>query len=392
MDISKFKPLFLTFCALFLLGLLALIIVRTTNETATADSDVLYGGQLEAGFPYAGYLLGFTDNNKLNVCGSVFLTKSKLVTAAHCVDKEVRQNVVGSGQLEISTAGKNNRVDGVAIKPGWDGKTSNNDLAVVTLEQPVQMTKFAEIGSPELGCNYTVVAYGRTENSDEDSLRLRKSAKLCISRIERDLIFLQGSDSGICFGDSGSPVFLTGSNKLIGVISAIVATSSDDSPCHIANQAVAVRVDVNQSFIQSASGISEQTASKAICGADCTIQTCGIGLVCGSNNLCQLPSGNTCFARLDGYCDSQVNIFCQNGSQCLGNKCVIVSQAGGQVTNGNLVVGGTQLNVNTLIVGLFVFVDILVVLSLIHSLRSRRKSVVPPQTNIPPINTTRLTV
>lgn len=225
------------------ISVLSLYLLQTNQSSE--DSGAIYGGELEKGYPSAGYLISESLDDYYNYCGIVNVGNNRVFTAAHCVDKTKGVTIgfgdfatTGNDELEINTVYRNT---------GWESQNVNEDFAVIEYSKdPDQYISTALVIAPEEGCEYFVVGYGRTgeEGDTANTIRPRKSARVCIERIEENIIYLTGDTGGICLGDSGSPIFKENSNQVVGVISSIITTPETELiPCYIGNSAIAVRVD-----------------------------------------------------------------------------------------------------------------------------------------------------
>src|SRR5690606_17506046 len=116
----------------------------------------------------------------------------------------------------------------------------SSDFAILNFQNlNGYFTSFSNIASPREGCDMRVVAYGRTENPNEISIKPRKSAIVCASEIGRNTYVIsgRGQESGICFGDSGSPVYYNGTETLVGVVvSIILEDNNQQQPCGFGNR------------------------------------------------------------------------------------------------------------------------------------------------------------
>lgn len=310
---------------ILLVGTLVFVNQISQSSIAPAESDAIYGGQLESGYPYSGYMIVTKSDGRISICSTTYLAPNVTISAAHCVFEDAT-TYVGEGQFRVSQD-DNYIVRDIETKPGWDGRTSNNDLSILKLGSKTPLlSDFAEIASPQLGCNYIVVGYGRTENdlNGLDLNRPRKSTRVCITKIETDLVSLTGEGGGICFGDSGSPIFEAGTNKIVAVISAITAAPGETkASCKVDNTAVAVRIDRNLTFVANTAGtIGKPVAADALlCGQNCSgNRTCASGLICGTNGRCELPSGG-CESVVGKLCGDKINVGCNEGATCLANLC-----------------------------------------------------------------------
>lgn len=243
---------FISLVVLVGLGVLAAYLINlmlSEEDVAPDDSSALYGGVTEYGYPSAGYVLTQTDQG-MKTCGYSVIDQTTAITAAHCVDDATSMSI-GKGVYE-DTREEAKQISRAVQKEGWvkDSQRSE-DFALLYFDNTDKyFDTFSQISSPERGCDYRVVAYGRTE-LPEDPPMLRKSAQLCITEITSKTFTITGTgDSGICFGDSGSPIYKDGTNQVVGVIASIInKVPNDPNPCNFGNTAIAVRADTNQSLI-----------------------------------------------------------------------------------------------------------------------------------------------
>lgn len=238
----------LLFLLLIVGGFVAFVAVN--GNLSPDDSSALYGGRLESGYLSAGFLITEMTNGSSKTCGVSVITNQVAITAGHCVDdaKTIR---IGAGDFSTNY-GLLKTVGRAVSKAGWaTGRNRSDDFAILTYQNNGHFSSFAKIGNPAQGCIARVVAYGRTENPLESITHPRKSALLCVSDISVDTFRLTSEDAGICFGDSGSPVYRDGTNEVIGVIVSIIKKDEDDNePCAIGNTAIAVRVDTQERLIK----------------------------------------------------------------------------------------------------------------------------------------------
>lgn len=279
-----------------LLTITFLLVDYASKNQSLEDSSALFGGKLESGYPYAGYLIAVAKNNKVTTCGVTFIKPNIAVTAAHCIVKDA-SIYLGTGEFKLSLR-NNFEVQYAEQHSLWNTKTYK-DIAVIKLDKNVEgLNSFAEKATPKLGCNYTIVGYGMNEDSVEGSLnnKRRKSSEICIEDILSDEVFFKGSGGGICYGDSGSPIFETGTNKIVGVISSILVPDNfvGTNYCSINNRGVMVRIDDNEDFIAD----FENRAASQVC------------------------LGNNCIAQENESCTAGSGISCSAGLSCVNSVCV----------------------------------------------------------------------
>jgi secreted trypsin-like serine protease len=228
---------------ILLISIMVIRVVQNSN-LANEDASAIYGGEEEWSYFSAGYLISENKDGSFNYCSATSLNDGLAITAAHCVQNS-EKIYLGFGGRTFSTFGSM-QVKEFYINSGWDGQDIRYDFAVLLYENPQDLfVDNAEILSPAEGCNYRVVGYGKTSQDDEQGVRPRQGADICIERIEGDNFYIQGETSGICTGDSGSPIYVKDTNFVVGVISSIVleAGGNERDACSLQNTAVAVRAD-----------------------------------------------------------------------------------------------------------------------------------------------------
>ncbi len=227
-------------------------IVREKNRNLSAtDSDALYGGDLEFGYPSAGYLVNYQkDSTQRKSCGVAVINNKQAITAAHCVDNS-KAVFIGAGEF------KDRKSDflpilQIRLKQNWiKNRSEEDDIAVLFYENDNKFNSFANIAKPQNGCNYHIVAYGQS-NDTGSKIMPRKGADVCVSNITNKTFRIIGANSsGICFGDSGSPIYEKDTNKLVGMISSIIQSkdSNEENPCNIGNMGLAIRADSTSELI-----------------------------------------------------------------------------------------------------------------------------------------------
>lgn len=246
---------------------------KVAEDLGIIDSSALFGGDLERGYPSAGYLISYEPSGGFKTCGYSVLNNRIAISASHCVDNSERIEL-GKGDFNLNPSANINVIKAVQ-KEGWvGGKSRRDDFSILIFNDTNGFYQnFAEIAPPLEGCNYRVVAYGRTENDTGALKRPRKSAVVCISEIDRDIFKIKGANSrsGICFGDSGSPIYSNETNQVVGIVASIVLEKpSSEDPCDFGNTAIAVRTDTNQRLINEniqaldVSGLNEVQVANAI--------------------------------------------------------------------------------------------------------------------------------
>lgn len=181
-------------------------------------------------------------------CGGVLVTRSTVLTAAHCLSEAVLgtprerltdlKAVVGRGDL-LSQEGREIAVRKVQVNPRYDTYTNAGDFAVLTLAAPLpesSVIRMARTGDPAYrpGTSGAVYGWGDTTGTGDYARTLRASRV----RILNDTVCEKaypGSAEGTysarsmvcagepaggrdaCQGDSGGPLVARG--KVIGLVS-----------------------------------------------------------------------------------------------------------------------------------------------------------------------------
>ncbi|MFC9286797.1 trypsin-like serine protease [Streptomyces sp. NPDC057052] len=211
----------------------------TTVTTAPWMTQLWYGD--DRGTATTGDDIGF-------FCGGAVIAPTKILTAAHCVkgyDWHAHGAVVtGATQLATDTDLYGGTVTGVWRQwnhPSYSAATIDNDIAVLTLANPVRatpirMTTAADTTSYKAGTNAKLYGWGRTTSTTQDISTTLKTATLpiqadttCAGFYGADFVKghmvcagtpATGADEGTtsaCNGDSGGPLVVN--NRIVGVVS-----------------------------------------------------------------------------------------------------------------------------------------------------------------------------
>jgi len=184
-------------------------------------------------YPYAVYLV---DGRGNQYCGGTVISETEVLTAAHCA-LAVRQadiGVVVGRERTASNRGTEVGVDDVWVAPGYSDPLSGDDIAVLTLSEPVsaspaRLPRSSDDHLYEPGTMATVVGWGRLfENGPKPgSLRAAEVPLVSDSECARvfrsfdaDTMVCAGYDSGgidACQGDSGGPLLV--GDVVIGIVS-----------------------------------------------------------------------------------------------------------------------------------------------------------------------------
>lgn len=189
-----------------------------------APSGAVIGGDADTAHPYVGLVAsgGY-------VCSGSLVSPTVFVTAGHCIlDPAVRVYFGGAvSPAAPSTTGT------ATVQPGFClgcGIGLENDLAVVVLDAPVDMPFYAQL--PVAGAadalpkkaDVTLVGYGasffvkKSPVSTFERLTVDVDLKKAKENLSATWLKLSAKkDGAACFGDSGGPNLLTGTDTILAI-------------------------------------------------------------------------------------------------------------------------------------------------------------------------------
>ena len=209
---------------------------------AAGPSQAITSGELDNGaHPYVGFARSLQSS-----CSATAVSPRLVVTAAHCFtfptdtvwvnfDESFRTNPFPSSSFHRGTWQADPQFCR-ACSPGLVG-VDTHDLAVIVLDEPLSLSSYGALPSLGLadrlgrGAELTSVGYGVQELIPSpggkvrfrDGFRMRAQSSIVSDRsgIADEFLKLSakpaGDGGGTCFGDSGGPNLVSGTNVVLGV-------------------------------------------------------------------------------------------------------------------------------------------------------------------------------
>lgn len=224
--------------------------LSSSTSSGTVDAKIIGGSTTTiTSAPWMAQLFYNDTVNDIGFfCGGAVVSPTKILTAAHCAKgynwAKYGTIVTGTTTMPDADGNTNGTVRGAVRQwthPSYSGRTIDNDIAVITLNEPVtatpiRMTTSTDTTSYKPGTNAKVYGWGRTTSTTQAVSATLKTATLpiqsdttCANYYGSDFIKghmvcagnpASGSDSGTtsaCNGDSGGPLVVGG--RIVGVVS-----------------------------------------------------------------------------------------------------------------------------------------------------------------------------
>ncbi len=223
--------------------------VQPAGDVALARNIVplITNGEFDGeGHPFVGLMVALTeDGQPLWRCSGTLVSPTVFLTAGHCTYGAPRATIWFDSDLEAGFPGNNYPFAGDVFgrnhtHPDYNpGGFVLYDLGVVVLEESVDMGGFGEL--PQLGAldaipaserkgAITAVGYGLQKINPVEVVGYRARLRAGLNIVDLKgtagipggtsvMVSANARTGGTCFGDSGGPQFLTGTNIIMAVTS-----------------------------------------------------------------------------------------------------------------------------------------------------------------------------
>jgi secreted trypsin-like serine protease len=186
-------------------------------------------------------------------CSGTLISPTVFLTAAHCATEGDTVSVTfDSEYTSSSTTYEGTFHQDPDFSTGGGRQRDPNDIAVVVFDEPItgitpaDLPTLGQLDNLDKGTTFTAVGYGVSSGSGTDG-GVRRFAVSTLSATTPNYLELsqkgKKGSGGTCYGDSGGPNFLGGTN----IVAAITITG--DAMCKSRNSVLRLDTEEAQEFL-----------------------------------------------------------------------------------------------------------------------------------------------
>ncbi len=186
--------------------------------------------------------------DSIGFCSGSFITKNRIITAAHCVDGSAKVKIISGDYISHSVRIIKHPKYKSKFKKSNELGVEAHDVAVIYVANPIDTEPFPILASSYVSPNQTirVMGYGLFDDKSFDFSSPEKNlrgAKMRVSWVDNYFFYstYEASNAAACSGDSGGPAIGYNNLNIPGIVGI--------------NHAVYAPVDENEIPICSVEGV-----------------------------------------------------------------------------------------------------------------------------------------
>ncbi|XP_032671250.1 chymotrypsin-1-like [Odontomachus brunneus] len=212
--------------------LAVLLVVGVIANVYGDEPEPIVGGNMasQGQFPHQVSL----QENGYHNCGGSIISDRHIVTAAHCISQNsARTMTVVTGTNNLQNGGQVHRVKCIQVHEGYIPNIFANDIALITLAQPMTfhgLQRPISLASADYATGQThcmISGWGRLGANANMPTMLQYVDTMALTRNDcvrahprttaKQICTFNSYGKGACMGDSGGPLICNG--QLVGVVS-----------------------------------------------------------------------------------------------------------------------------------------------------------------------------
>lgn len=240
-----------------LVGLVGCANPQNGIQTATNDGAIIGGEEATGEEDFAKTIVLLYNVAEGGICTASILSKSILLTAAHCVEGNPKNMIVVFGTSVESATLEKRQVEAYKVSPVWPVRQTEDlntgDIALVKFEgglpEGYKSRKIlADISKLSDGQTVMLAGYGNNDGAKGEGAGTLRYVETTIKQVafsSSEILIEQSKGKGACHGDSGGPAYVEIDGKLVivGVTSRGVNDPNNDCSVSAAYTSVAYYAD-----------------------------------------------------------------------------------------------------------------------------------------------------